>query len=153
MKLAKQGAIRLLTLADQLESLDGLADNLFDMDDWFSDPDDLLKQAGKYCPLNPAELRDCNSTACAIGFATLNPTFKRAGLKYGAKGPTFKGHFGWRAVAAFFGLPDGYYDAPHKITRHLFGPAEARTPAQEVEVLRRFVRKYAPAAYRAHYAI
>ena len=49
----------------------------------------------------------CGTTACAIGFASLHPWFRRRGLKLITEGdetPAYKGETHYRAVMAFFGL-------------------------------------------------
>lgn len=46
----------------------------------------------------------CKTTACAVGWATTLPSFRKAGLSMDFEDymPQYKTHFGFSAVAAFF---------------------------------------------------
>lgn len=58
-------------------------------------------------------LADCGTTACAVGWACLDPKMQSEGLSYTLQSgyfddiviiPTFDGETGWDAVESFFGL-------------------------------------------------
>lgn len=141
-------AFRLLTLADQLAAVDGFGIPFFNMEHWLSSPTDVDEGEIQ----NTQQLQECGATACAVGFAMLNPTLRRAGLRNVRGAPRYKRHHMWNAVEAFFGLPRSLSAWNlHRDTVHLFGKTRPRTPAEEAEVLRKFVQKRAPAAYKTHY--
>lgn len=84
--LEKVGKRRLLKLA---EFLDTLPPARFDMGSWAPDK---------------GTLADCDTTACALGWATTIPGFRRAGLKMGDMVPEFDGLEELDAAEFFFGL-------------------------------------------------
>ena len=142
-------AFRLLTLADQLAAVDGFGVKSFDMRHWFNTNNAAVDDGEIQ---STQQLQECGATACAVGFAMLNPVLQKAGLKNVVGHPKYKQYHHWSAVEAFFGLPSsGSALTPHRDTRHLFGLEHTRTPAEEAEVLRKFVQKRAPKHYKAHY--
>lgn len=83
----------------------------------------------------------CNTFACALGLAALDPEFQKQGLSYtflhghrdvwvGNMIPTFDGEMGWDAGAKFFGItvddsryffdPDCYASTPREAEGELF---------------------------------
>lgn len=80
---------------------------------------------------------ECDTTACAVGYACMMPSFKKAGLKLVGSVPTYKGLDGFQAAAEFFGLT--YAD-----TSALFSPISnplgyRATPKQVAKQIRRLV--------------
>lgn len=150
MKLQRKHAIRLLVLADQLAAVNGFGEKYFNMKDWINTP--LVLEMGTTIT-STEELIACGATACAVGFAMLNPVLQKAGLECRDEHPWFQGRSHWAAVEKFFGLPSSQLAHDRgPLTGHLFGQEHTRTPAEEAGVLRRFVRRHAPATFKAHYA-
>lgn len=130
-----QGLDRLEKLAEFLQTI---SRKQFNMENWY-----IRKP-------------DCGTVACAAGWATHIPSFRRAGFKllrekYLLKGdeythfsPVYKNNGGMDAVQTFFNLNDD--DA-----WHLFGDDTKRTPKQEAKVLRQYVkaRRIAPGVTHA----
>jgi hypothetical protein len=79
----------------------------------------------------------CGSSACACGWASIIPSFRRAGYRLSEDGAVslYAGHLGWDAVAAFFDIsPDDADDT-------LFGqhfPNSRKACAQRI---RKFVAR------------
>lgn len=79
----------------------------------------------------------CGSAACALGWATTIPAFRRAGLIFSERGiPTFEGEWGEDAGARFFNLPRG-----QATTLFMPGsyPNHRATPKQVAKRIRKLV--------------
>jgi len=85
----------------------------------------------------PFNIKACGSTACALGWATQIPSFKRAGFRQRNEDsfePVFQGQTGFSAAGNFFDIPED--DAIG-----LFGTdVTARTPKAVARSIIRFVR-------------
>ena len=134
---------RLLKLAD---FLDTVPRNKFDIGRWFSPVGE-----GAVFPVGEIPVVGaCNTTACAAGWATTIPTFKRAGLhlepseRYGVDGetglvvmiPAYGDLRTQLALEAFFGLPG-------RLAEFIFMPIGYRngyaTPKEVAKKIRRVV--------------
>jgi len=113
---------RLLMLADLLDTV---PKEQFDLSCWAHKP------KGK-------RIGGCGTTACAVGWATTHPGFKKAGLRLKKRErhtavPEYKGHVSWAAVTAFFGVdlrqagllfmsaqyPRGCYTTPAEVAKRI----------------------------------
>lgn len=85
---------RLLKLADYLETV---PPEKFDMGTWIT---------GEEIPGKSDEgnLLECGSAGCALGWATMVPEFREAGLFFHRTSIVFCEHDSFRAAEAFFGL-------------------------------------------------
>ena len=123
---------RLMKLADRLDTVPR---EKFDMDTWGSGG------AGRTWRSTA-----CGTTACACGWATTIPEFKKAGLKLTGTAGVFWLHFGERdgmgAAMAFFGLEGRDVDK-------LFYN-ELKTPKSEANLIRRFCKEKDPVGYAAY---
>lgn len=135
MKLKQRHAEKLLTLAAFLRELPA---KKFDLERWLSKGDPVKAP--------------CGTVACACGWATSIPSFRRAGLKMGKSfkdigftrvdvGHTisYRGHESWDAVMVFFGLDRG--DAEHLFSS-LEYPRHRRGPKSVAQRIERFVSKH-----------
>lgn len=121
---------RLSLLATVLESLDGYIEPKFDMNFWVRQ-----LRFRSNAPKTPKELADCSTSACAAGFASTIPAFRKEGFVLRGRQPYYDGEEGFQACEKFFGLNA-------KQARRVFG-GTSRTLAQEVQVIRRFVARAA----------
>ena len=100
MSLSKLTVRRLLKLADFLDSLPSSAAQHFDLDTWFChEKKDHAHRVGPY--ITRRALNHCGTTACALGWASTIPSFRKAGLKIATRS------FGpepLRKAEKFFGL-------------------------------------------------
>lgn len=122
------GKRRLLKLVDFLETADLPGE--FDMGSWSKEEENGRPK--------------CGTAACAMGWATTIPSFRRAGLFLNECGdPEFKGYTESQAAARFFGIENEqalnlfvYYNHEHRGTaarqavarciRHLIASEEKR---------------------------
>lgn len=78
MALSKKTKARLMKLVKFMESLPKSAEKHFNMAAWFAhDGDHELKYGRR---VTRTLLKDCGTTACALGWAATIPYFKRLGL-------------------------------------------------------------------------
>src|SRR5882672_8661582 len=111
--LSKLTVRRLTKLADYMEKLPAPKARHFEMYEWFTHKDDaglssVLK--GVHGIENADDVRravpiECGMAACAFGWATLVPAFKKAGLKIVLSGttayPSFRGKLAFEAASSF----------------------------------------------------
>lgn len=110
-------AKRLLKLANFLEQ--EVPKHKFDMAIFVSETDE-----GHW----PKEAGHCGTTACAGGWATAVPAFRKRGLKLSGGTITYNNLSDYSALSEFF-------DLSHRQTEYLFG-GDARSLKEEVRVLR-----------------
>lgn len=145
MALSKLAVRRLTKLADYMASLPKSANEHFNMNFFFHHPGEHshpeIPRAGE---IKPNALEVCGTSACAAGFATTIPAFRKAGLKLkiyggGSTGVAFGGirPGTWRPLSTFFDISTAQ-------TEHLFGPhGWVTTPRQWARRCRIFLRKNA----------
>lgn len=114
MALSKKSKARIMKLVEFMNALPKSANDHFAMDHWFTHSGRHL--LGEY--VDADTIKDCGTTACALGWACTIPSFKRAGLKM----PTaMQDHAQMIEMGSkFFGLEAGQ-------ARALFGFGEAGT--------------------------
>lgn len=111
---------RLIKLAEHLETK--VPANRFDMGRW------------GMLALGATSLVECDSAACALGWATTVPEFRKEGLKL-ASGMVFLGNLtGYEAASALFGITESQASALfHGLNR------EHEEPKDVAERIRTFV--------------
>lgn len=100
MALSKIAKRRLTTLIRFMSSLPRSANRHFDMESWFSHSGDHeIKGA-----ITQRIMRDCGTTACALGWACTIPSFRKAGLhlEVGFRAPMYGGVIGLSSATRFF---------------------------------------------------
>lgn len=123
-------AKRLLKLADFLETVP--KDN-FDMGVVYEDEGMF---AGDCAPKYPQPKKHCGTAACAMGWATAIPSFRKAGLHLGEDGEVyFEGSsYSFESAEIFFDILDE--EATFLFTRSGAG----NTPKQVARSIRKFVK-------------
>jgi hypothetical protein len=121
---------RLATLARFLRRNNEKIKEHFHLEDWAGSNEFPFK-------VGALKLINCGTVGCAVGFGTLIPSFKKAGLHLEKSADwsdraaiVFDGHRGWRAVEEFFGLDDGD-------SLHLFSASRYPTGAGPLDVAER----------------
>lgn len=123
---------RLTKLAERLETLPRKA---FNIDGWAGNrnphsysrhdiPREALNAFGNNLKedLDPEKAISCGTTACACGWATTIPSFRRRGFRMhidksdGTGIVEFEGEYGFAAAEKFFDLPN------YELTAHFFSP-------------------------------
>jgi hypothetical protein len=74
------GKRRLTKLIEFMESLPRSANKHFDMGSWFTHNGEHPLPLPQGAPINAEVLKDCGTTACALGWAATMPYFNRLGL-------------------------------------------------------------------------
>ena len=134
--LTHTGARRLLKLARLLEKV---PPDKFSMRAW------VHNWVGTHGPIKPG---DCNTTACAMGWAVMVPELHNAGLRLVGGYPTikYKGRnwHGYSAAKVLFGVT---YSEAHVLFSSVNTKSRARdneTPVQCAKRIRRFVTARMP---------
>jgi len=131
-------AKRLLKLADFLEKLpEKKRKGKFDMDTF-----------GKHVgPHHPKKYNYCGTSACALGWATTSPYFRRLGLKAGWRKMGRKGSPGyrWRMDMSYrklheFAAAGRLFDIPEMEAYFLFGGGELTSRRKVIRSLRKLAR-------------
>lgn len=115
------GKNRLLKLADFLETVDK---NRFDLSLW------------RELRFSPSK---CGTVACAVGWATTIPSFKKAGFTFESNAPKYKTYDSWEAVTKFFSLDN--LDAFYLFSIFDYND-ENPTPKMVTKRIRSFVKKH-----------
>lgn len=131
-------AKRLLKLADFLETVP--KDN-FDMGVVYEDEGMF---AGDCAPKYPRPKKHCGTVACAMGWATAIPSFRRAGLRLYETGSIVLKNS--RCDGVFwcdsFDTAELFFELGSDESRFLFGGSEyGSTPKQVAKHIRKFVKK------------
>jgi len=145
MSLSKLAVRRLTKLADYMDALPPEARRHFDMTHWLGHGrKHTLEQHGFKSgqPIRSAEsLLSCGTSACAAGWASTIPSFRRLGFRievdlddpFGGK-PVYCGLEENQALSRFF-------DIQRESVNELFGyDVKAHTPKQWAKHCRRFLR-------------
>ena len=83
--------------------------------------------------------KECGTTACAVGWATAIPSFRKAGLKLNNfRDPIFKKSTNWNAVKKFFDLPSRY-DADYLFSIFAYRD-EKSSKSDVIKRIRKFVK-------------
>jgi len=126
---------RLLKLADFLEKLPR---KRFGYDTWISSPEDLLAKGTE------DDLKNCGTTACALGWACVMPEFRRLGLRMVDFEPcTQTSACPLGAAQEIFGLTldeSSYLFVPNNYNGWKESPLERNATAKQVA---RHIRKFA----------
>jgi hypothetical protein len=132
--LSKKAQFRLLKLAEHMRSLPPKAARHFDMENWMRHlSEDGHKHVATDEDVKLDDLLECGTTACALGWATTSPYFRRIGLKLVAgDGPFAKVRLGRTSRAAYdvFELAMKVFDLNLPEAHYFFRDINARTPKQ-----------------------
>jgi hypothetical protein len=90
MELTKKARTRLLKLCSYMERLPNSANKHFSMDNYIDHQHDGHTHALKKHP-KVADLHACGTSACALGWATTSPYFKKVGLHFDTFWATVRG--------------------------------------------------------------
>ena len=140
MAISKLAARRLTKLADYMETV---KNSRFDMREWVAHKGDSYRldnhHSIKTASDIPMVMAECGMSACALGYAAMIPSFRRAGLtlELGGVGEAYpvtpSGRTGFNAASEFFNIT-------HHQSEVLFDVDEIRTPKQWVMHCRKFLR-------------
>ena len=141
--LSKLAVRRLTKLCEFMEKLPPEATEHFNMGAFLKHEGDHEIKRG---PVTREVLLDCGTTACAMGWAAVCPSFVRAGLQMRPEPTRLTGFAQFRIgkgrwtgaegriISTFFNMDDHWYT--------LFGPrTHLKTPKQWARMCRRFIRK------------
>lgn len=145
----------LIKLADLLHTVEFIQERegkrIFSLDEWIQDPfaidtrprDTNVQDEAQVVIRAPEGQRvealthTCGTTACAVGFAALDPWFNKRGFKMDIEGsPVFKFHIGWEAVHTFFGIKPS--EAHHLFSDHSYD-SNPTGPSEVADRIMRFV--------------
>lgn len=136
--LSKLAVNRLTKLADYLASLPAKANKHFNMDAFFDHEGDHDIKS----PQSALTKFDCGTSACALGWATTIPSFRKSGLKMDEHGDVqFEDskHNCFMSASKFFNITK--YEA-----EYLFdGKTRVKTPKQWAKLAKRFIKEEAAA--------
>lgn len=139
-------AARLLRLADFLEQkVDSGRFNLYEFATDESFQPDVRRGAFGDCYV-PTEVKaGCGTVACAVGWATAIPEFRKAGLRLFCDSelchnayPSFEDTRGWGAVKAFFDLE---YDDAYYLFDPEYYPKSHKHKSYVIRRIRAFVKR------------
>lgn len=144
MALSKKSRRRLYTLVRFMANLPASANKHFNMEAWFrhmGEDHHGLKEG----PVNRQHMHLCGTTACAMGWACMVPSFRKAGLRLVNDGTSvgevrYRGATDGDAAEDFFGIGafavDDLFSAMNK----------DRTPKQWAKRARLLVQRWSKAA-------
>lgn len=86
------------------------------------------------------DLKNCGTTACALGWASLIPEFKKAGLDRNTSGcPSYKGEYGFGAAMKFFAIC--YEDSKYLFIDESYNTLDKTSPKQVANRIERFLTR------------
>lgn len=146
--LSKLAVRRLTKLADYMQRLPAPKARHFEMYEWFTHKEEEIGLSnivkGVHGIQTAADVRravpiECGMAACAFGWATMMPAFKKAGLTVILDGPTaypsFRGQRAFDAASAFFHIGKTQAEA-------LFNPHPSpKSPKTWAKHCRKFLRE------------
>jgi hypothetical protein len=145
MALSKLAVRRLTKLADFMAKLPAPKAQHFDMYEWFTHNRSHVI-GGEHGISSAKDIKEetilkCGMAACAFGWATMVPSFRKAGLTVSMENniayPTFRGHLAFEAAKDFF-------DIEHSEVHTLFGlDGGDKTPKQWAKRCREFIKENA----------
>lgn len=150
MPLNKVAKRRILKLVEFMEKLPRSAAKHFDMGSWFTHNGDHELPLKSGDAINADTMKDCGTTACALGWAATMPYFRKLGLKcrlYGRSGDiVFQERKGTDFSVVQCGLnPLFPYLDGHQYMDLFSGENEDPTPKAWAKRVRKLVKEWSAA--------
>lgn len=138
---------RLTKLADFMDALPKKAAKHFAMLTWVNH-DGAHEHFERGSVLDQDDLMTCGTTACALGWATTIPAFKKAGLGMKWNGSTFSNEVFLKEKRAkcydVFAIATEFFGIEHHQALYLFRDIRANTPKQWATNARKYMKTGTP---------
>ncbi len=138
--LSKLAVRRLTKLADYMDALPKEANEHFYMGDWFIHDGKHEHHFSKRA-ITRRDLEFCGTSACAMGWASTIPAFRKAGLSVAPNSNLLLA--GYQPKGSLFEIIDRFFNIQREHSEHLFSgriQVKVKTPKQWAKHCRKFLR-------------